>query len=339
MQIKLNNFLIYGKLTNSTGRTFLCYNLFFFQKRQIYREAVIPRLGGRIPNGALLPERLRHNAQDSVGIEAPDALAFQPRYTTLAFQPRYTTLAFQPRYTTHAFQPRYTTLAFQPRYTTLAFQPRYTTLAFQPRYTTLAFQPRYTSPCLSTQVHNSCLSTKVHNSCLSNPGTQLLPFNPGTQLLPFNPGTQLLPFNPGTQLLPFNPGTQLLPYNPGTQLLPFNQGTQLLPFNPGTKLLPFNPGKTLQLRMYGLERIMDNFCNLYNLDMGQKHNSCLNTWIFPDFRYDRYFMLSFFDQKFVQTISTKYQSYSKSGKINVFGQEICFCQSLINICFTAERRT
>ena len=44
----------------------------------MYREQVAA-LGGRVPAAALAPQRLRHNALDAAGIEAPDGLVHQLR--------------------------------------------------------------------------------------------------------------------------------------------------------------------------------------------------------------------------------------------------------------------
>ncbi|XP_063595334.1 uncharacterized protein LOC134772298 [Penaeus indicus] len=53
------------------------------EKRQIYRESVLPAKGGVIPQGALSLQRLQHNAHDSVGIEAPDGVIYVPRSTDI----------------------------------------------------------------------------------------------------------------------------------------------------------------------------------------------------------------------------------------------------------------
>ncbi|XP_069181319.1 uncharacterized protein [Procambarus clarkii] len=49
------------------------------KKRQIYREAVLPALGGVIPQSAFTKQRLHHNVHDQLGIEAPDGIVFIPR--------------------------------------------------------------------------------------------------------------------------------------------------------------------------------------------------------------------------------------------------------------------
>ncbi|XP_053632617.1 uncharacterized protein [Cherax quadricarinatus] len=49
------------------------------KKRQIFREAVLPALGGVIPQSAFTKQRLHHNAHDQLGIEAPDGIIFITR--------------------------------------------------------------------------------------------------------------------------------------------------------------------------------------------------------------------------------------------------------------------
>lgn len=51
----------------------------YLQKRQIFREAVLPSRGGVIPDGAFTRQRLQHNINDQLGVQAPDGLIFISR--------------------------------------------------------------------------------------------------------------------------------------------------------------------------------------------------------------------------------------------------------------------
>ncbi|KAK4295983.1 hypothetical protein Pmani_031493 [Petrolisthes manimaculis] len=49
------------------------------EKRQIFREAVLPSRGGVIPEGAFTRQRLQHNINDQLGVQAPDGHIFISR--------------------------------------------------------------------------------------------------------------------------------------------------------------------------------------------------------------------------------------------------------------------
>ncbi|CAA9994147.1 unnamed protein product, partial [Nesidiocoris tenuis] len=50
------------------------------QKRQIYREQVVPHAGGKIPEDAFRSDRLALNRLNALGISIPDGILLQARY-------------------------------------------------------------------------------------------------------------------------------------------------------------------------------------------------------------------------------------------------------------------
>lgn len=64
------------------------------QKRQIYREQVLPHKGGKIPETAFQTDRLALNRLQKEGIAIPDGVIFEQRNPKvfLPFQPKHSKL-------------------------------------------------------------------------------------------------------------------------------------------------------------------------------------------------------------------------------------------------------